>query len=180
VESNPVTGKAEGHFHARRPDGAPQGVLMVNMGERTNVDSFSTRYDMLRPVEVQARVVETSAPTGLSATADRPRTRPLGKQPTTQAGQTRKILLDRTGAGNVGFLQVEAEAAVAESAFAITAEGELHTVAYGGLLRAKRPVEVAGAGRQFSGAYYVDRVSHVFSNDRYTQRFLLRRNAVGL
>ena len=63
---------------------------------------------------------------------------------------------------------------------AITAEGELNTVAYGGMLRAKRPIMVRGAGRQFSGTYYVERVHHIFTPESYTQRFTLRRNAVGL
>lgn len=77
-------------------------------------------------------------------------------------------------------MQTYAQAVVDRSAWAITADGELNTVAYGGLLRAKRPVNVRGAGRQFSGTYYVEKVLHTISGEGYTQRFTLRRNALGL
>jgi len=79
-----------------------------------------------------------------------------------------------------GELQVLAQAVVDRSAWAIVAEGELNTVAYGGVLRAKRPVSVRGAGRQFSGTYYVEKVLHSFTADGYKQRFTLKRNALGL
>jgi len=41
-------------------------------------------------------------------------------------------------------------------------------------------VLVRGAGKQFSGLYYVEKVLHVFTGDGYIQRFSLRRNALGL
>ncbi|MCM3906046.1 MAG: hypothetical protein ND866_30550, partial [Pyrinomonadaceae bacterium] len=46
--------------------------------------------------------------------------------------------------------------------------------------RAKRPILVRGAGQQFSGTYYVERVNHILTPDSYKQNFTLRRNAVGL
>lgn len=58
----------------------------------------------------------------------------------------------------------------------IIVEGELDTVAYGGVLRAKHPVEVMGAGRHFSGMYYVDEVTHCFEAQDYRQHFVLKRN----
>jgi hypothetical protein len=39
---------------------------------------------------------------------------------------------------------------------------------------------VRGAGQQFSGTYYVERVHHVLTADSYKQSFTLRRNALGL
>ena len=66
------------------------------------------------------------------------------------------------------------------SAWAIIAEGELNAAVYEGILRAKRTVNVRGAGSLYSGTYHVNRVLHTFSGDGYTQRFELRRNAIGL
>ena len=80
----------------------------------------------------------------------------------------------------IGEQQPFSQAVADESALAITAEGELNTAAYGGLLRAKRTVSVRGAGRQFSGLYYVERVHHVLTSESYTQNFTLRRNGLGL
>jgi phage protein D len=49
------------------------------------------------------------------------------------------------------------------------------------VLRAKQPVMVRGVGRQLSGRYYVESVLHTIRADGgYTQKFVLRRNAVGL
>jgi hypothetical protein len=84
------------------------------------------------------------------------------------------------GLSESGELQTASQAEVDRSAWAITAEGEVNTVAYGAVLRAKRPIMVRGAGRQFSGTYYVERVLHSFTGDGYTQQFSLRRNADGL
>ncbi len=48
------------------------------------------------------------------------------------------------------------------------------------MLRPGLPVAVRGAGRQYSGIYYVTQVTHTISRSGYTQRFSAWRNAVGL
>ena len=48
------------------------------------------------------------------------------------------------------------------------------------LLLAGLPVLVRGAGRQNSGLYYVQSVTHRISRDGYSQSFSAWRNAVGL
>jgi hypothetical protein len=177
VELDPRTGRATGHFHRPRLDQPRQGVLSVNLGEATNVNAFNTRYDMLRPATAQARNLDPSTADVERAEAQTSSLRGLGREPALGADRPRRTLLSRLALTRAGELNTLAQAAVDRSAWSITAEGDLNTVAYGGLLRAKRPVEVRGAGRQFSGTYYVERVLHTFTPDRYTQRFSLRRNA---
>jgi hypothetical protein len=104
----------------------------------------------------------------------------LGRETALPAQQQRRVLLRQNGLTRTGELQTYAQAVVDQSALAITAEGELHTVAYGGLMRAKRTIAVRGAGKEFSGTYYVERVHHILTPDSYKQNFTLRRNAVGL
>jgi len=106
--------------------------------------------------------------------------KPLGKDESGPDDQPRKVLLSGTGLAQAGELQTYAQAVADESAWALTAEGELDTAAYGGVLRARRPVLVRGAGQRLSGAWYVERVLHTFTADGYTQRFALRRNALGV
>ena len=72
------------------------------------------------------------------------------------------------------------QAVVDRSAFAITAEGVVNAAVLGQVLRAKKPVLVRGAGTQFSGQYYVERVLHRFETNGYQQRVTLKRNAVGV
>lgn len=180
VEINPSTGRLEGHFHPPRLDQRPQGVLSVNMGQATNVNSFNARYDMMRPTTARATGLDIETRVGQRAQAQSLALRELGREPSLNGDRPRKVLLSQTGLAETGELQTYAQAVVDRSGWAITADGELNTVAYGGILRAKRPVNARGAGRQFSGAYYVEKVLHTFSGEGYTQRFTLRRNALGL
>ncbi len=179
AEMNPLTGQIEGHFHPPRLQQRPQGVLSVNMGEATNVNSFNARYDMLRPTTAQVTGLDIESRSDQPAQAESLGLAGLGREPAVNGDRPRRVLLSQTGLAQTGELQSYAQAVVDRSAWAITAEGELNTVAYGGVLRAKRPVNVRGASDQFSGTYYVERVLHTFTGDGYTQRFTLRRNALG-
>jgi phage protein D len=180
VETNRLTGVVEGHFHAPRLNLPPQGVLLVNMRDATNVNSFNARFDMLRPATAQATNLDVESREPQQARVDSSRLTALGRETTLTTQQQRRVLLYQTGLTRTGEAQTYAQAVVDQSALAIIADGELNTVAYGGLLRAKRPLEVYGAGETFSGTYYVERVQHILTPDSYKQNFTLRRNAVGL
>jgi phage protein D len=180
VEVEPTSGAVEGHFHPPRVDETPQGVLSVNLGSATNVDAFAARFDMLRPVTVDAGSLDAEDEDEQRVQVDRAAVKPLGKDESGSDDQPRKVLLSGTGLAQAGELQTYAQAVADESAWALTAEGELDTAAYGGVLRARRPVLVRGAGQRLSGAWYVERVLHTFTADGYTQRFALRRNALGV
>lgn len=180
VELNPESGDVEGHFHPPRVDQTHQGVLSVNLGTATNVNRFTGRYDMLGPVSAQATNLEINDQADQSADIGESSLENLGDESANRQTQPRRILLRNTGMSETGELQTFAQAVVDRSAFAIRAEGELSTVTYRDILRAKRPVNVRGAGRQFSGTYYVEKVLHRLRGEGYTQEFALRRNALGV
>jgi phage protein D len=180
VETNRLTGVVEGHFHAPRLHLPPQGVLLVNMRDATNVNSFNARFDMLRPTTAQATNLDVESREHQQAQVGSSRLTALGRETTLTAQQQRRVLLYQTGLTRTGEAQTYAQAVVDQSALAIIADGELNTVAYGGLLCAKSTIEVCGAGETFSGIYYVERVQHILTPDSYKQNFTLRRNAVGL
>lgn len=184
VEMNPqgVSGssKGTGHFHKPKVDNKPQGVLSINMGSATNVNTFKARFEMLKPVIAQATGIEIETQSDQPASAESASVNNLGKSSAADTDRPRRVLISQSGMTGSGELQTYAQAMVDESSWAITAEGELNTVAYGDILRAKSPVLVRGAGKQFSGLYYVEKVLHVFTGDGYIQRFSLRRNALGL
>jgi len=180
VEVHPDTGQPEGHFHPPQVDQDPQGVLSVNLGASTNVNSFRARYDMLRPTTATVQGLETSDQSSQGSDVQTPRMSHLGSSAAGSEGRARRIILSQTGLAAGGELQTLAQAVVDESAWSIFAEGDLNTVAYGKIMRAKRPIMVRGAGRQFSGTYYVERVLHTIIGDEYRQHFVLRRNALGL
>jgi len=180
VETDPQGGPPVAHFHRPRLEQSAQGVLSVNMGEGTNVNQINARYDMLRPTTTRVTGLDIGTRSDQPAQAEDLAQRRLGSMPALNGDHRRQVLLSRAGLTQTGELQTYAQAVADRSAWAITADGELNTVAYGRVLRAKRPVEVRGAGSQFSGTYYVERVLHTLRGDEYTQRFTLRRNALGL
>jgi phage protein D len=181
VELNPTTGAVEGHFHAPRPDKEPQGVLTVNMGEATNVNKFRARYDMLAATTAVATTLDVEDGSNQSGESESTKDEGLGSETATSNDRPRKVLLSQLGMAQAGEAQRYAQAVVDRSSWAIVAEGELNTVAYGSLLRAKRPVMVRGVGREFSGRYYVEKVLLTIGSDgSCVQRFSLRRNATGL
>jgi len=61
----------------------------------------------------------------------------------------------------------------------VQAEGELDGTVYGHVLQCGLPVGVDGIGEWLAGIYYVDSVSHSFTQQGYRQSFKLLRNAFG-
>lgn len=179
VAADPATGGPVGHFHRPRVETQPQGVLSVSSGEATNVNAFSARFEMLKPAEVVAPGLDLASAEPQRTEAAEGAVKPLGRGPVA-ADRPRKVLLSGTGLAKAEELRGYAQAVADELSFAVRAEGELNAVAYGGVLRAKAPVLVRGAGKLFSGLYYVERVLHTFTGDGYVQKFTLKRNALGL
>lgn len=181
VEMN-AAGDVEGHFHPPKHDEKPQGTLTINMGAATNVNKFRARYDMLGPAAATGATLDPDSGSKEKSRADEAsKSESMGDQPSVPADRPRRVLLSQLGMAQAGEVQRYAQAVVDRSSWSIVAEGELNTVAYGGVLRAKKPVMVRGVGQQFSGRYYVERVLHTIGGDGvYVQRFKLRRNAVGL
>jgi phage protein D len=173
-------GQLTGHFHPARLNAPVQGVLTVNMGDATNVNEFQARFDMLRPTQVRATGLDIGSQTRQDADAGRAAQKNLGGSTPHDSDRPRLTLVTQSGLQRTGELQTLAQALVDRSAWAVTAEGELNPAAYGGVLRARRLVSVRGAGRLFSGEYFVDKVTHLFDGNGYSQRFGLRRNAQGL
>ncbi len=181
VENDPLLNTDVGHFHPSRLQGKAQGVLSVNFGESTNVSSFHARYEMLRPTTAQASDVDINSKTTQNGQAQSVSISNLGQESLLdRISKQPAVLPSKIGLASTGELQTLCQAIVDRSAWAIIAEGELNTAVYEGDLRVKRTVKLRGAGNQYSGTYYVSRVLHTFSGEGYTQRFELKRNAIGL
>lgn len=181
VESDPVTGLISGCFKKPNLSGTTQKDLAVSFGAKTNVKTLDVAYSGLKPTKAEAQQLDVktkSVNTGstTSATLD-----PLGKDNVLDIlTQQPNVLLRSSGGGSTQELQSLCDAAVDSAAWAITATGEVDITAYQSILRSKRTVLVKGAGTLFNGTYYVSRVFHIISREGYTQRFELKRNALGL
>lgn len=175
-------GTVEGHFHAPKPDGEAQGVLTVNMGSATNVNTFQAKFDMIAPAVAKAATIDPDDASSQSGDASRAQqSDSMGDSSATPTDRPRTVLLSGLAMAQSGEVQRYAQSVVDRSSWSILAEGALDTVAYAKVLRAKAPVMVRGAGQQFSGRYYVERVLHTIAGDgTWTQQFTARRNATGL
>ena len=173
-------GRTTGHFHPPRLEQTPQAVLSVNLGTETNVDDFKARYDMLAATTASVTGLDVSDASNQDAQAPETSQRTLGAKSSVGGDRPRVRLLSGTGLSKAGELQTLAQAVVDRSAYAITAEGKVNSAVLTQVLRAKQPLNVRGAGAQFSGQYYVQRVLHRFTGASYEQRVTLKRNAAGL
>jgi phage protein D len=178
AQPSPVPGVAEGHFHPPTLDMPPQGVLSVNLGEMTNVRSFSVKHQLLRPAAAEVASVDAKTVETQTATVDTTSLTELGRTSLLGGTPPRLSAMRTHGLSTGGELQTFAQAAVDRSAWAVTVEGELESALYGDALDVGQTVLVRGAGAAHSGTYFVDRVHHVIEGEKYTQRFTLRRNAV--
>lgn len=181
VETDPGTGVETGVFAPLDLAAKAQGTMSVRFGDATNVERFTARYEMLRPtaaesggVGIAARTVERGRAASASETL-------LGKQGTLDAVEPQPLVRPSgTGLNDAGELERYCQGVTDHSTWAIVASGSLHAAAYGKPLRARRPVNVRGAGGLYSGTYLVRRVIHTFENELYRQQFELTRNALQL
>lgn len=181
IQPDPVVGLDIGHFHPPFTTVPPQGVLSIDFGSQTNLNSFNVSNDMLRPASIVSVAVDPLTRAPIPAIAPVSTDLPMGLEPALN-----RIIpppIDRpagTDAANPAEAQFRAFARATESSRAITANGEVDGLKFNRPLLVGLPVLVRGAGRQNSGLYYVTSVNHKISRDDYTQSFTAYRNAVGL
>jgi phage protein D len=171
------------YFGPRRLDGTAQAPILVYAGRSTNCRSFtlSDKTDNADAVRVDI------APREAGAEAE-PRTFTpdetlLGTTPTAAEGAGLGApsvwRLGREGDETPEETSARALALVNAHAFKVHGAGELDGSLYGHVLKPGRLVTIDGTGTRYGGLYYVDKVSHSFNTDGYTQGFELMRNATG-
>jgi phage protein D len=180
VETDPLIGEV-GVFGPLNLAAPAQGVLSVRFGEASNVEKLSSHYEMLRPTTARMGGVEIAGRSVQSAEASTASETSLGANGTLGALSPESIVLPaESGLSDTGELQSYVQGVVDRSAWAVRAQGTLNVGAYGKALRARKPINVRGAGSLYSGTYFVRRVLHTFAGEEYTQQFELTRNALGL
>ncbi|MDN5794389.1 MAG: hypothetical protein L0H79_01390 [Intrasporangium sp.] len=157
--------------------GVPQPALTTGILGFENVTSLTFGNDALAPVGASGSVVEPLTRTTIPIPALPPlRLPPLSAQPATALRSTR--LRQVAGAGPLQAALASAAAAT-RAPEPITGNGQLDTMRYGAVLRARGLVGVRGAGRTYDGTYYVRTVTHHVKKGAYTQSFSLSRDGTG-
>ena len=174
----PVTmGVNRAYWGPENRAGRRQPALTHDLGPSTNVKTLRFMNDALAPIATSGTFVEPITKTSIRIPAlPSLRIPPL----TSAAGSARRIeRLRCTANRNPAQAATTAQAAVTGASEPVTAEGELDTVRYGSVLRARRLVGVRGVGRSYNGDYFVRRVTHRIQPGVYTQTFKLSREGTG-
>ena len=181
VQPDPFLGTDVGHLHRPYTHLPHQGVLSIDFGTQSNLLQFDVSNDMLRPTGVVGTTVDqtTRAPIpsfGIASTEI-----PMGLEPSLFRILPPPVARQQPGcAANPTEAQLRALAQASATSRAITAQGEVDGIKLARPLRVGLPVLVRGAGRQNSGLYYVQSVTHRISRDDYRQNFSAWRNATQL
>jgi hypothetical protein len=169
------------YFGPMRLSGEPQATILVYAGRDTNCLRFNVKADGHQPEKVAYDVAATQG-TDTQERSLEPDIPLLGPEPASGGGPGLPEYvwrLRRQGTTDEAELTARAQAKANEQALRVKADGELDGTLYGHVLQVGGLVPVDGVGDRLSGLYYVDTVSHQFSNDGYRQSFKLLRNAYG-
>jgi hypothetical protein len=171
-----------GFFRKPVLDSEPLPYLAAHFGGETNLISFDAKLNSLRPTKVEMHQFDSVAKevqdavieTGEQALLGRDRAEsiavPNGIIPRMHVRQTLSV--------NQLAMENLCRALFDEAEWLVEATGEVETVLYGAVLRARSLVPIKGVGEVFSGTYYITNVKHSFKTDKYTQHFRARRNAL--
>jgi hypothetical protein len=155
----------------------PQSALTMNMGPSTNLKSLSFARDALAPVETEGSFVEPFTKMSLPIPSlPSHRVPPLALFPDQPQ---RKTLQRETASQSPITAATTALASVTSSPVSVTGMGEIDTLRYGSVLRARKLVGVRGVGFSYDGNYYVSRVSHSIERGKYEQKFSISREGTG-
>lgn len=157
--------------------GMLQSALSMNMGGATNIKSLNFTQDGLSAASVKASFIESFSRTVIPLPTVPPlRVPPLASTPTPSRRVT--LLRDTANRGAAATAR-EMLSAVTSQPDTVTGDGEVATIHYGHVLRARRLVGLRGAGISYDGQYYVKSVSHRISRGEYNQSFSISREGTG-
>jgi len=159
--------------------GAPQQALIVNSDAASNVDQLSFSFDGFSKTVfaflLHVEKLPIKIPLPIPVPDVNPLSPPLGPRvptPLRFEPLTGMAKFSLPQALSVGL------AKAARAAEVISGSGSLNVMRYGRVLRARRLVEVRGAGRPHDGLHYVRSVTHQIKPGEYKQNFTLSRNAL--
>lgn len=174
----PLTfGTNQAHWGIENRLSIPQPALSLNMGSATTIESLQFTNNSLAPTATQGAFVEPITRIRIPIPSlPSLRIPPLAAAP---VAARRTAVLRDTANQNPAQAAQTAIATVTNASDAVEGEGELRTVRYGNVLRARQLVGVRGVGRTYDGNYLVKHVTHRISRGDYTQSFTVKREGTG-
>jgi hypothetical protein len=180
VEPTNIPGVNTAYWGPEKRQGEHQPALSMNLGPQTNVDTpINFHFNALGPSEAEVSIIDPFTKLTIQLPALSAFLPSLTSNP---AKPLRKTFSRDTA--NLSFAQalLKLFTSSSETSDAIDASGEVDAVRYGRALRARRLVDVRGAGQSYDGTYYVRQVVHEITrlpSGHYKQRFSLTRDGRG-
>lgn len=174
----PLTlGSSTAHWGPENRKKPAQPALSMNMGSATNVSSLDFAQDALSPIKATGSILDPVTKQSIKIPElEAFRTAQFAAKPITAR---RTTVLRCLANKSMGLASTRAVAAMTKASEPIAANGELDTVRYGHVLRARHSVTVSGAGHANDGLYKVQSVTHEIEPGKYAQRFTLSREGTG-
>ncbi len=172
---HPVPGRSIAYWGPEIKTGVPQAALIVNSDAASNVDSLTFSFDgFSKTLHVMLiRPEGFPIPIPIPIPDVNPLSPPLGRR---QPIPLRIEPLRGVSHFNPVQAVMVGLAKAARSAEVISGSGSLNVLRYGQLLKARRLVEVRGAGLPHDGLHFVRSVTHSIKPGEYKQSFTLSRN----
>jgi hypothetical protein len=157
--------------------GLPQPTLTIGDGPFDNLNSLNFAQDALAPVSTSGTFIELITKTAIPIPAlPSLRIPPLSASP---VSALRTAVTRDTANRNPLQAATAALASTSNAPDAVTGGGEINSVRYGNVLRARKLVGIRGAGLSYDGFYYVRRVTHTITPGDYKQSFQASREGTG-
>jgi hypothetical protein len=157
--------------------GLPQPALTLGQSPSANLKSLHFAQDALAAVATTGTFVEPITKVAIPIPAlPSLRIPPLALSPTPAL---RTVVTSDTANRNPVQAATAALASTTNAPDPVTGGGEIDTVRYGNVLRARKLVGIRGAGFSYDGNYYVSRVTHTVTPGDYRQSFQVSREGTG-
>jgi hypothetical protein len=157
--------------------GVPQSALTVGEGPSTNLKSLHFTQDALAPVSTTGTFIEPITKMAIPIPAlPSLRIPPLVSS---SSAALRTTVTRDTANRNPIQAAMAALASATNAPDAVTGSGEIDSIRYGNVLRARKLVGIRGAGLSYDGFYYVHRVTHTVTPGDYKQSFEASREGTG-
>jgi hypothetical protein len=180
VEPTDAPGFNIAYWGPENRQGEHQPALSMNMGPQTNVDTpINFHFNALSPSEPEISIIDPFTKLAIQVPLPTSFLPALTGNP---APALRKVF--SRDSANLSLAQALLQTFTSASATADTIEatGEVDAVRYGQALRARRLVDVRGAGQSYDGTYYVRQVVHdikIRPRGDYKQHFTITRDGRG-
>ena len=171
-----------GYFRPPQIDEEPQPVLAAHFGNQTTLNKFTLDVNALSPSNVAMFQVDRANKETIEVAVESSEQTALGE---TDVSGLLALGMDpainyvaKNGASSDLEMTALCQGLFHRAEWFVTAEGEVAGNFYAHVLVPRATVTIKGVGETYSGVYYVNHVTHVFSGNGYMQRIKVKRNGI--